>query len=392
MESPAVSHFKTTAFGIITFMIAVFFLESALRVLYYQLNEEDWAIQKAIVAAYDNVSTLLKESAPQSISTPLVMPADVLVSLKQIGGVVENANNPTGIERKRSPLTLLDPVVGYRLRPNVNIRQHMVYPTNPGNLDPPVVSYDIGSTLPENLKAWLKASTALSYDYTTDDSGRRVTLPSVSANEKVVIVGDSVAFGVGVNDSETMASQLQARLGKSRQVVNLGVGGYTAEQAYLTAMQSPDAKKGNILVYIACQNDFFQEKINFNIASMVEWMKKFAGLKQSGHYREVMIVLESYQEFSFHHFLKRWPDEAVQTMAKGFAVFDTLPAQFGFIGMNWNEMLKAFNVERKSLFASFALYADHAHLSPEGNRYLALEIYRLLPGAVSSGSDGMPQN
>jgi lysophospholipase L1-like esterase len=296
-----------------------------------------------------------------------------------MGGVIENADNPTNIKRKDSPLTMADEVMVYKLRPSVKVRQHIVTPTNPGNIDPPIVGYDASRPVPDNLAAWIRDNATLTYDYTTDETGKRVTLPAVSAEEKIVIVGDSVTFGVGVRDEDTLPSQLQTLVGASRQIINLGVGGYKAWQAYQAALDSPDAKKGNTLVYIACMNDFNDtDPSGFDIPEMESWMKKFAALKESGHYSDVIIVLQSYQEVTFHHFLNRWPDAQVKKINEGFAYFDTISTGHGFTGINWQTMVKDYNASNRSMFAGMALYADHVHLSPAGNRLLAERLFETI--------------
>lgn len=374
---------KNIAFGAITFSMAAVLVEGGLSALYYQMNDEDWAIERAGHAAAD----VWERSVLKSLSKPLDMPADVLESLRQAGGIIENARNPTGITIDQSPIRMADEVMGYKLRPNVKIRQHMVTPTDPGNLDPPIVIYDVKRDLPDNLVTWLKENSSLVYDYTTDSAGRRVTLPVVSAEEKIIVAGDSVTFGVGVGDSQTMASHLQAIVGESKQVINLGVGGYKAWQAYQAALDSPDAHKGNVLIYIACQNDFDDKSSGFDIVSMEGWTKKFAALKTSGHYSDVVIVLQSYQQFSFHHFLNRWPDHQVRKMADGFSYFDKISTGHGFTGVNWNTMLKEFNTSNQSLFAGMSLYADHVHLSPLGNRLLAERLHKVLQTSVARNSE-----
>ena len=75
------------------------------------------------------------------------------------------------------------------------------------------------------------------FAYRIDGNGHRRTLPAVSSDKELLMIGDSVTFGVGVNDAETAASQLQASLGDSYRVINTGVGGYTGQQAYTVADQ-----------------------------------------------------------------------------------------------------------------------------------------------------------
>jgi acid stress-induced BolA-like protein IbaG/YrbA len=78
----------------------------------------------------------------------------------------------------------------------------------------------------ERLSAYLKKESRLRYAYSTDDHGFRKTVPSVDSNEQVLIVGDSVHFGVGVADEFTAASHLQKMVGERYRIINASVGGY----------------------------------------------------------------------------------------------------------------------------------------------------------------------
>ena len=73
---------------------------------------------------------------------------------------------------------------------------------------------------------------------------------------RVVVVGDSIAFGQGVHDDETLAEQLGARLqkkmGSSVDVINLGVPGYNTCQEYLSFKEHvlPLRPQAAVLVYV----------------------------------------------------------------------------------------------------------------------------------------------
>ena len=67
--------------------------------------------------------------------------------------------------------------------------------------------------------------------YTTNSLGYRGG--EVDKSKKhIVLVGDSIIYGSGVNDSETLANNLDKKI-KDYQVINLGVGGYGIGQYYL---------------------------------------------------------------------------------------------------------------------------------------------------------------
>ncbi len=356
---------KTVIFSAIMVLISLVVLELGLRAVHYQLNNSEFAIVKAVRALPS------KFGAVTSAQLPLDMPQDVLLELQAIGGGIENANNPTHLTNETKLMTEPDPLVGTRLRKNVHVAQHMVISNRPGNIDPPIVAYDLSKTVPPKLKAWLDANTARYYSYTSNAEGDRVTLPVVHADKKVLMLGDSVAFGVGVDDNHTIASFLQSMLGNSQQVINHTTGGHGYQEIYTLAVNSSYAHKGNTLIYIACQNDFWDEHKGIDETQMREAFGKLAALKTSGHYAKVIIVLESYQQFSFHHFLNKWPEAYITHMRKTFDDFPAMAQEIGFVGINWDAIIHQYNKGSDSLFAGMSLYVDQVHLSPRGAKLMA---------------------
>jgi lysophospholipase L1-like esterase len=83
-------------------------------------------------------------------------------------------------------------------------------------------------------------------------------------------------------------------------------------------------------------------------------------------------------EYSFHHFLNQWSQYKVELYKSGLEKFDEMAKGSAFKGINWNNIINSYNRNRGSLFSGFALYVDHVHPSPEGNRVLAEEIYQSL--------------
>jgi len=79
------------------------------------------------------------------------------------------------------------------------------------------------------------------------------------SKEHILVVGDSVTFGVGVSDDETLPYFLGRRIQekyKNIQVLNLGVPGYGIDQYYLRLKQHiVDLKPKIIIVLICSRND-----------------------------------------------------------------------------------------------------------------------------------------
>lgn len=77
--------------------------------------------------------------------------------------------------------------------------------------------------------------------------------------KRVVILGDSQAWSLGVADHETIGVQLEARLnargGQRWQVINTGIGGYGTDQAYLKHLIQGLRYGPDVVVEIAFKND-----------------------------------------------------------------------------------------------------------------------------------------
>lgn len=66
--------------------------------------------------------------------------------------------------------------------------------------------------------------------YSFDENGHRVTPPAAADSECVVFFGGSFAFGMGVEDAESMPWQVVEHSGGRLHAVNLGFNGYGAHQ------------------------------------------------------------------------------------------------------------------------------------------------------------------
>jgi lysophospholipase L1-like esterase len=101
-------------------------------------------------------------------------------------------------------------------------------------------------------------------EYDIDDSGFRVDPQAGKTGPRVVVLGDSFTFGLGVANDETFVSRLNANGDDRRQYLNLGVPGYSTDQELLLLRKAGNALKPNIVllvVYLA--NDLFDNNRPF---------------------------------------------------------------------------------------------------------------------------------
>lgn len=99
-----------------------------------------------------------------------------------------------------------------------------------------------------------------SFYLTTNLQGfRQPSSPPPDAATRVLVTGDSTAFGVGVDDEEAWPSQLQGllseRMAKAVEVVNAGVPGHSTLQAIRMAEKYGLEPKPDVLVLCAGFND-----------------------------------------------------------------------------------------------------------------------------------------
>lgn len=89
------------------------------------------------------------------------------------------------------------------------------------------------------------------YVVTIDGGTRVVPDGNASADKTLVFIGDSVTFGMGVNDNETFVNLIARELADYR-VVNTGYGAYNIDNIEDTRALYPDA---DCVVYLASAND-----------------------------------------------------------------------------------------------------------------------------------------
>jgi hypothetical protein len=248
------------------------------------------------------------------------------------------------------------------------------------NLDPPVVYLKAGSEMSEALRAYLEERTRVRYTYNVDGSGFRRTLPEVEAEEKILMVGDSGLFGVGVDDEDTIASSLQRLVGDSYRVVNAGIAGYDGDRAFRAARTLSQTGDYAILVYVAHNNDFYEprhianpEKARRVIASFESLKDRFPG--------GIVVALITHLEYTGEDVLlsRGWRRERIEAVDRLRSAFPAMTEQAGFAFVDWTDIVAETRAQEKTIFAPWSLYVDHAHLAPRASRLFALRIYRALP-------------
>lgn len=180
-----------------------------------------------------------------------------------------------------------------------------------------------------------------------------------------------------MDDEFTIASHLQKIVGDRYRIINAGVGGYDGQQAFLKADRMSNKRQFAGLIYVACQNDFKKHEDWVEEAGNVLTRIKSISQKFGDN---VIIVLHTYMEYSLYDIFleKGWSKNRV---AKTHALRRALPKmceRLGFEYCDWTKMVSEYMTVEGSILSRFALYADHCHLSPLGNKLMAERLYAIM--------------
>jgi hypothetical protein len=324
--------------------------------------------------------TIWEKTGVSLTSAVLDMPDELIDELAAMNGVIDNAGNPTGAKKHDTIVSRPDAELGWVLRPNISIDGYQLRAQDSVNLDPPVLYLKSGSRMSDALSKYLAENMRVAYTYNFDGDGHRRTLPEVDAEKKILMVGDSGLFGVGVNDEDTIASNLQRLVGVSHRVVNAGVGGYNGDQAFAAARMLSDGEEFDILVYVGHQNDFYQPSHISNPEKARKVLVNFESLKDRFP-GGIVVALLSYLEYTGADVLRAhgWQRRRIEAADRLRVEFPKISAAAGFPFVDWTDIVAEIREQEGTIFSPWALYVDHAHLSARGNRLFAERIYAAFP-------------
>lgn len=243
--------------------------------------------------------------------------------------------------------------------------------------------YDYGKPLHPKARAFIDRYTTRKVRHRTNEHGERLTLPAIVSDSKVIVAGDSIANGAGLNDDETLASRLQTS-DPSRQYVNIGIGGADANDIACALERIAKRYPGQIreLIYIYCENDFKDDKpmgTPEDVVSGLQQYVKAQGIDKvtilyAPYIYNVVPHLTRFRGYRGGNFdsHKSERERLIQlTRNAGFDFFDMAELALREIDITGTE------------FAALRLYEDHAHWSPIGTSKMAdyLITRRRVPGS-----------
>jgi lysophospholipase L1-like esterase len=202
----------------------------------------------------------------------------------------------------------------------------------------------------------------------TDADGDRHTIPASNAENIVLIIGDSVAYGAALNNDETLASCLQAKYSAIR-FINAGVPGSGTRDNLerLRSRLKTHAGKVRAVIYVHCENDMegygTPEHIAGDLHRILE-EHKIAGryfVYSQFIFRVMPDVLrdKNYDDLDIR---KHW---AQKKEIVG------LLQRYGITLIDGWKLVDEYRVEQGTPFDGFALYVDKCHYSALGTQRLA---------------------
>jgi hypothetical protein len=233
-------------------------------------------------------------------------------------------------------------------------------------LDPISAYYDRDTPLPAELDAFFKSYGFGFHNMTTNANGERLTVPTVERPRKVLIAGDSMAFGAMLDDSRTLASSLQLA-DDARQYISVGVPGATPAEILCNLERGGARYRGQVdeLIYFYSEGDLNQKKIADTPEQIMARVKAFAGDQSAS---KVTVIYAPYIYNVVPQFTRYvgYRGEEFPNLAEPKKRLRGLVDAAGFRWIDIGEMALADSARYGTQFATLALFADHAHLSPYG--------------------------
>ena len=135
-------------------------------------------------------------------------------------------------------------------------------------------------------------STELNFDEYT--RGHKTSIKDYQSKDYIVVLGDSITMGWGVNDDETFSYKLEKLLNKK--VYNLGVSSYGTVREIKKLLLSPYYKNSKTIIIQYHPNDLGENiDLNFNKDYNIDDYKKIYQSNKVNTYNNTKFILRNYK-------------------------------------------------------------------------------------------------
>lgn len=298
---------------------------------------------------------------------------------KMIEANVGLINSPyPEVQTERSQLTRRD---GECESPRVNLDE-IVFFLRSNLFEPlaPIAAHHArGAKLPPDLVKFFQDYGRGALKLTTNAVGERTTVPFLEAPKKVLVAGDSAAFGPMLDDSATLASRLQVK-DSTRQYINAGAPGASSEQALCNLTKAASRYQGQVeeVIYLHSEDDFAADQRLGTPDAVIAAIKS---LVQNGAATKVTMVyvpslynivpeLTRYKGYAGEHATN--PQTEREQLKKG-------AVEAGFVWLDMGDIALERSRSQGNTFSVFDSFADPRSLSAQGINNLVEKVALPLP-------------
>ena len=202
-----------------------------------------------------------------------------------------------------------------------------------------------------------------------DANGDRLTVPTSTSNDIVLVVGDSVAYGAALSDEETLPSVLQLRYPQFK-FINASVGGAHTKDNFLRLKERLEQYKGQVkgVIYVNTEGGFSDTETPEFIVNTLDDMLNAANVAHrilvNTQYIYVIMpdVIRKRDEKDLRKFLLLRKDVLQRARDKKIQVVDCY------------DLVNAHRQKMGTPYAGFMFFIDHSHLSSFGIEQVADRI------------------
>lgn len=138
-----------------------------------------------------------------------------------------------------------------------------------------VLDDEFGWTVKPKSRARVTQNGVYDVSYEIDEEGFRRTIPNRPASQRIFVLGDSFAFGWGVNDDETFSSCLAKLVDGQAKVVNAAVEGFGITQIYVKALRIlPKIRPNDIVIFTFIEDDIERNWSDFMFVSRMQFLSR----------------------------------------------------------------------------------------------------------------------
>lgn len=200
----------------------------------------------------------------------------------------------------------------------------------------------------------------------TNSVGERTTMPHLEGLKKVLVAGDSSAFGLLLDDSATLASRLQAKDG-TRQYVNIGVPGASSEHILCNLAKAASRYQGQVeeVIYLYSEDDFAAGQ---RFGTPEEVITAVKSLVQSGITTKITVVYlpSLYNIVPELTRYKGYAGERVPNPQTEREQLKRSTEEAGFVWLDMGDIALERSRSQGNVFSVFDSFADPRSLSARG--------------------------